>query len=117
MDSLELNKLCAQNDSEGALWRLVRDWDPDAVNRWIQREKKAGTINPHSMVMHVAEVCSGAAFIVGQNLTGDRQGAILGSQGLIARMSASVQHKLSQVGGGHKILLPNGGMHVVPKAK
>lgn len=115
VDGVELNRLCAQNNAEGALWRLVRVWDPDVINRWVDQERALGVLTPPMMIGHVAEVCSGAAFVVAQRLTGDRQDAILGQQGLISRMRASVQHKLQHVGGGHKILLPNGAVHSVRK--
>jgi hypothetical protein len=115
MDQSELNRLCNQPDAEGALWRLVRDWDPDNVHRWANREKRTRNITPIQMIGAVAEVCSGAAFIVASHLDGERHEAILGGNGLIERMRASAAHKLTQIGGAHRIILPNGQVRHVPK--
>jgi hypothetical protein len=106
MQKSELNKLCSQPGSEGALWRLVRTWDPDAVARWMLSEKQRNDrgFTPFVAVSHVAEVMSGAAAILALHLQGDRQGAIFGDQGLYAMSRLMAQRKLDQAGGPHKIV-------------
>lgn len=105
MERAELNRLCNQSGSEGALWRLVRAWDPDKLSNWLAHEKRSG-LTPDQAVAHVAEVMAGAAFVLANTLGGDKKGAILGDRGLLAMMRASIAHKLDQVGGGHNIIFP-----------
>jgi hypothetical protein len=107
MDQIELNRLCQSPGQEGALWRLVRSWDPDKVAQWLMSEKARGSIAPMDAASCVAEVMAGAAFVFAQRLSGDRANAILGSGGLCAMMRASVEHKLTQVGGAHNIITGN----------
>ena len=105
VDRAELNRLCQKNDLEGSLWRLVRAWDPDSISRWMLSEKARGNgFNPQHAVFSVAEVMSGAAFIMGQQLRGDIQGAIFGDQGLFEVAKMRARSKLDQVGGPHSIL-------------
>lgn len=106
MNKAELNRLCNQPGSEGALWRLVRTWDPDKLAHWLLSEKAKG-LTPDQAVAFVAEVMAGAAFVLANHLGGDRQGAILGDRGLVKMLQHSIAHKLSQVGGRHNIIIPH----------
>lgn len=106
MTPAELNRLCQSPGMEGALWRLVRSWDPDRIAAWLEQEKRNG-LPPEAAVGCVAEVMAGAAFVLAQHLQGDKKGAILGERGLMGLLRASVAHKLEQVGGKHIIVPRN----------
>ena len=108
MDRAELNRLCQQPGGEGALWRLVRAWDPDKLTNWLSDERRRGGLAPEQAVACVAEVMAGAAFVLAQHLGGDKKGAMLGDRGLINMVKLSVEHKLGQVGGTH-IIVPSKG--------
>lgn len=102
MEQAEFNRLCQKPGGEGALWRLVRSWDPDKLTRWLQEEKRKG-LTPEQAIAIVAEVMSGMALILANALGGDKKGAILGQQGLCTMMRQAVEYKLTQVGGAHVI--------------
>lgn len=102
MDRTELNRLCQQSGGEGALWRLVRAWDPDKLSSWLSHEKRGG-LTPEQALACVAEVMAGAAFVLAQHLGGDKKGAMLGERGLVNMLRMSISHKLEQVGGPHII--------------
>jgi len=104
MDQAELNRLCQLPGAEGCLWRLCRSWDPDKLGSWIVQER--GKLTPDQAISIVAEVMAGAAFVFARGLSGDRQEAMLGSNGMVERLRASIQHKLQQVGGGHQLIIP-----------
>lgn len=107
MNKEELDKLCARPGNEGVLWRLVRAWDPDNLGSWLRIERRFG-MQPEVAVNNVAEVMSGAAMVLANEMKGDRQGAIFGDQGLFPKLTTLTKHKLTQVGGAH-IILPSGG--------
>lgn len=112
MNPAELNKLCQQAGGEGALWRLVRSWDPDKLLQWLAQEKRVG-LSPDQAVAIVAEVMAGAAFVLAQSLGGDKKGAMLGDRGLVNMLRMSVAHKLDQVGGAHVIVPSTNGTGTV----
>jgi hypothetical protein len=87
MDQAELNRLCNQSGVEGSLWRLIRTWDPDKLVGWVQAERARGA-TPEMLVHCVAEVMSGAAFVLAQQIGGDKRGAMLGDNGLVGQLRA-----------------------------
>jgi len=107
MTPAELNRLCQLSGGEGALWRLVRSWDPDKLGYWIAQERARG-LSPDQALACVAEVMAAAAFVLAQSLGGDKAGALFGDQGLFRMIEMSARHKLDQVGGKHVIQV-NGG--------
>lgn len=109
MTPRELAELCNQPGGEGALWRLIRAWDPDKLAEWARTERKATGLSPEQAVACAAEVIAGAMFALAQQLGGDKRGAILGERGLVSMVRLSVAHKMDQVGGVHSIIKPKVG--------
>lgn len=103
MDQAEINRLCQSPGVEGALWRLIRTWDPDKVVLWAMEERKKGA-DPEMVIHCVAEVMSGAAFSLANLLGGDKRGAMLGDNGLLGQLRTMVAHKLDVVGGIHQVV-------------
>lgn len=109
MDQAELNRLCQLPGREGALWRLLRAWDPDKLLVWMAEERRRGA-SPDDIIHCVATAMSGAAFNVARNLGGDRRGAMLGGQGLVEQLRIMVAHQLEHVGGVHQVRTPLPGL-------
>lgn len=102
MDQAELNKLCQLPGREGALWRLLRAWDPDKLAAWMAEERRKGA-SPDDIIHCVATAMSGAAFIVAQQIGGDKRGAMLGDKGLVAQLRIMIAHQMERVGGIHRV--------------
>ena len=107
MSPSELNRLCSLPGREGALWRLLRAWDPDRLQLWLMEERKKG-LTPDDAVHCVATAMSGAAFALAQQVGGDKRGCLLGERGLTTQLRIIIEHHLTQVGGAHRIITPRG---------
>lgn len=105
MDAAELNRLTQLPGPEGALWRLIRIYDPDKLSIWIRHERSIGNLhNPEQAVHCLAELMSGFGFALAYHVGGDKNGALFGDKGLLKQFEALLRHKMQQVGGAHKIV-------------
>lgn len=57
----DLEAKCRMPGPEGAMWRLVKAWSPNAIPIWLEGEMRAGTAAKDA-TRAVTEVMAGAAF-------------------------------------------------------
>lgn len=104
----QIDDLAKRPGAEGAMWRLVRHWNPTGVSAWLAAEALAGT-RETQLAAAMGNVMAGAAWGYANEMSDVRQ-ALLGPHGVVPYFQHSLQakvdrHRLRQSPGG--IFLPD----------
>jgi hypothetical protein len=94
MKTTEIDELCKRPGTEGALWRLVKHWNPDGIGTWAAAEQMAGT-PAMELGRCVSNLCATAIFGLGTQMDNPRE-AILGRNGMVPMFQAALQAKISR---------------------
>lgn len=98
MKPFDFEAKCQLPGPAGALWRLVKVWDPDAIDAWIKGEMLRGT-PPRVLAGCIADVMAGAAYVFAQHVA-EKHEAMLGDNGILGLFRESAEIKLRQLQGG-----------------
>lgn len=62
----DIERLCGMSGPTGVLWRLIRDWNPDAIKNWMIAEDVRGT-EPMLMAHTIGAMFGTVAYVFGTN--------------------------------------------------
>lgn len=88
-----IDQLAMQPGVEGSLFRLVKEWNPDGVGRWLQAERLRQT-PAMDLPRCVGQVMAAAVYGFGLSMN-DGAAAVTGPHGVIRFFERDLQRKIS----------------------